>query len=348
MLLIIFLWIVLAIVVGFMAKGRGRNGFGWTMLACLISAPVAGIFLTTITKRSPPGGQPLPASHIDCPLCGGRILREARVCRHCGGDVTETAQDGELAAMPEGYWFDSLDPSVELKRTAGRVARPKAKPPWIVVDESLDSIVIGSRWPGQLWRVRVVKLGDMSGLVAQPGYWRASTIELLEELPLSALFGSIGDAVLEIIAQIRKLSRIEAQGLADNLPADAHLAYSRAWMQWSQQGAEPTHDSVDEWRGTLAATRRGDKARSPIHSGFLLIHAQLRLRAEQVDGDSAFVVVEEDGETEQILAPLWQGACDALLFAAMAKAAPQYVAEQDAVTLAHAWTRVFDGESQRA
>ena len=348
MLFIIFLWIALAIVVGFMARKRGRNGIGWALLAGLISAPVAGIFLKRIPNRSPLASQPLLSAHIECLHCGERILREARVCRHCGGDVTESGLAAVRQAMPAGYWFDLPDPAFKLMRTAGRVALIKPVPPWIVVDESLESVVIGSRWPGKLWRVRVEKQGDMSDLVAQPGYWRASAIELLEAVPLSALFGPKGEVVLEIIAQISTLSRTDAQALADHLPENAWMAYSRAWMRWSQQDGEPAADEEGDWRGALAATRRSDKARSPVHSGFLLIHSQLRQRAEQLDGGNAFTLIEEDGETEQVLKPMWQAACDALLFAAMARAAPQYVSDEDAVMLLQAWTRVLSRESERA
>lgn len=348
MFLLIFFWIALAIAVGVLATGRGRKGFGWTVLACLISPPLAGLFLMVIADRSPHASQPVPATHIDCPHCGKRILREARVCRHCGGAVTDAGDGGKPTTLREGYWYDYPDPSLALNRTGKRVALAQANPPWLVVDQSLATMVIGSRWPGQLWRVRVEELGDMSDLVAQPGYWRASAVELLEEVPLSALFGPNGDAVLEILAKIRGLSRAEAQALADSLPPDAWMACSRAWMRWSQQDGEPAGGCEEEWRGTLAASRRVDKARSPVHSGFLVIHAQLRQRASDIDGDRAFILVEEDGETEQILAPLWQGACDAFLFAAMARAAPQYVSDEDAVVLGQACARVFGGASQRA
>ena len=87
MLIIIFLWIVLALVVGVLASGRGRNGFGWTMLACLISPLLAGIFLLVIADRSPHARQPVPETHTECPECGGRVLVEARVCRHCGAKI---------------------------------------------------------------------------------------------------------------------------------------------------------------------------------------------------------------------------------------------------------------------
>lgn len=346
MLILIFLWITLAMVVGVLAKGRGRKGIGWTVLACLISPPVAGIFLLAIADLSPHASQPPPVTHIDCPRCGKRILREARVCQHCGADVTDAAKERARTATQEGYWYDYPDPSVALTRTGNRVALAQAVPPWMVVDQSLDSLVIGSRWPGQLWRVRVEELGDMSGLVAQPGYWRAAAIDLLDEMPLSALFGPNGDAVLDILAPIGSLSRAQAQALAASLPDDAWMAYSRAWMRWSQAGGEQGAMTEEEWRGALAATRPGDKARSPVHSGFLLIHSQLRQRAAEIDGDDAFILVEEDGEIEQLLTPLWKAASNALLFAAMARGAPQYVSDEDAVTLMQAWNRAFDEPGQ--
>lgn len=343
----IFLWIALAIVVGGMAARRGRKRFGWTILACLISPVIAGLFLMRIADRSAHARQPIPATHIDCPLCGQRILREARVCRHCGGNVTQAADSGAPAAARVGYWYDCPDPSVALERSGNRVALARPGPPWMVVDESLDSIIVGSCWPGQLWRARVEELGDMSGLVAQPGYWRAAAIELLEPIPLATLFGAHGDAVLEIVEQIGGLSRTQAQALADGLPAEASGAYGRAWMRWSQEGEAAVDADESQWSCTLAASRRGDKARSPIRGGFLLIHAQLRKRAEEIDGADAFILFEEDGEIEQELAPLWQGASDAFLYAAMARAAPQYVAQDEAATLTQAWSRVFAGAGQR-
>ena len=53
---------------------------------------------------------------------------------------------------------------------------------------------------------------------------------------------------------------------------------------------------------------------------------QLRHRALAIYGDRGIVIeTDEDGETEEMLAPLWQDVSDALLYAAMAQGAPQYV-----------------------
>lgn len=88
MFLFIFFWIVFALVVGVLAAGRGRKGFGWTILACLISPPLAAAFLFATADRSPHAREPVAQTHTDCPHCEGRILCEARVCRHCGADVS--------------------------------------------------------------------------------------------------------------------------------------------------------------------------------------------------------------------------------------------------------------------
>ncbi|CAB3642980.1 hypothetical protein [Achromobacter pestifer] len=245
------------------------------------------------------------------------------------------------SASLEGYWFDCLDPSIALDRSGNEVRLPKAAPPWLVVDQSIASITIGSRWPGQLWRVRVQTLGDMSGLVAQPGYWRAQAIELLEAIPLSTLFGPQGEAVMDIITRVDTLTRVEAQALEANLHPSAWTAYSRAWMRWSTARGETRQMEEEEWRGTLAASTGSDKQHSPIQSGFLLIHSLLRQRADAIDGDNAFTRIEEDGEIEIVLKPLWRNACDAILFAAMARGAPQCVSPDDAAVLTRAWGRVF-------
>lgn len=381
LIFIICLWIALAIVVGITAAGRGRKGIGWTLLACLISPVVAGAFLLAITDRSPRASTPAPVTHIPCPACGKRIPVEARVCLHCAADVAEAQAQAQastdaatpsaaivptitanaeiaintatslapdssapdaLPALREGYWFDTPDDADALIREGDHVRLPSAAPPWMVIDQSLSTLIIGSRWPGRLWRVRVTTLGDMSGLVAQPGYWRAEAIDLLEALPLSTLFGPHGDAVLRILDFIPHLTRADAQTLAQHLDPSAPAAYGRAWLAWSQTGEPPSPATAQQWDGTLAASRKGDKDRSPIHSGFMVIHAQLRQRAQAVDGADAIVLIEDedDGETEEVLSLLWQQASDALLYAAMAQGAPQLVSEADAEALNRAWLAV--------
>lgn len=251
-----------------------------------------------------------------------------------------------MPAEREGFWFDAADASLCLNRSGHQVSLAQAVPPWMVVEQSVAGITIGSRWPGRLWRVRVTQLGDMSGLVAQPGYWRAAAIELLEELPVSTLFGPEGGPVVSLLEQIRNLSRPQAEQLAAGVPPQAWRAWGRAWVRWSaDDGAAPETDSaLQAWDGVLSATRRVDKQRSPIHAGFLLIHTLVRERAQALDGDAAFELIEDDGEIEQWLAPMWRNVSDACLYAAMALGGAQWVAHGQAAVLTQAWRGVF-GES---
>ncbi|MBB1594383.1 hypothetical protein [Achromobacter sp. UMC46] len=111
---ILLVWIGLSVAVGVVAAGRGRKAVGWTILACLISPVVAGIFLMVIDNRSPRAGQPVVAAHIDCPGCGKRILRDARICRHCGGTVAAMAEHSEAQRIAALRQLGVSAPLVQL------------------------------------------------------------------------------------------------------------------------------------------------------------------------------------------------------------------------------------------
>lgn len=111
---LILVWVALSIAVGFLAAGRGRNAVGWTILACLISPVVAGIFLRAIDDRSARAGQPVLVAHIDCPGCGKRILRDARVCRHCDGMVADMAERSEAQRTAALRQLGVSEPLIQL------------------------------------------------------------------------------------------------------------------------------------------------------------------------------------------------------------------------------------------
>ncbi|WP_051623346.1 hypothetical protein [Bordetella hinzii] len=93
MLAIIFFWLLFAVIVGMMASSRGRSGFGWFILACLISPLVAGVFVLLVTNKAAERERPHPSTHIKCPDCKELILKDARVCRFCGCRlVSQTAE----------------------------------------------------------------------------------------------------------------------------------------------------------------------------------------------------------------------------------------------------------------
>lgn len=49
---IVLFWLVLAIIVGVAANTRGRSGFGWFLLAAIISPLIAGLLLLALPRIS--------------------------------------------------------------------------------------------------------------------------------------------------------------------------------------------------------------------------------------------------------------------------------------------------------
>lgn len=84
---IFFFWLLFSIIVGVIASSRGRSGFGWFLLAMLIS-PVLALLVVVLTpslKAAP--AEPTPETHISCPHCGGLVPRIAMRCKHCDGKL---------------------------------------------------------------------------------------------------------------------------------------------------------------------------------------------------------------------------------------------------------------------
>lgn len=70
------LWGLLAIAVGILAaRGFGRSGIGWFLLASLLS-PLVGLLLFVLPAKSRP-----------CPFCAEPIKPAAVVCRYCNREV---------------------------------------------------------------------------------------------------------------------------------------------------------------------------------------------------------------------------------------------------------------------
>lgn len=80
-------WIGFAVAVGVWASNRGRSGFGWFLLACVISPLLAAIFLAVTKNHSEQIGsveRPSELTHVKCNQCAEFVLPEAVKCKHCG------------------------------------------------------------------------------------------------------------------------------------------------------------------------------------------------------------------------------------------------------------------------
>lgn len=79
--ILIIVWLALAIVIGSIASGRGRSGFGWFLLALLVSPLLAAVLLLLVGPGKGTGGA------LICSACGGHVSPQFSVCRHCGRDL---------------------------------------------------------------------------------------------------------------------------------------------------------------------------------------------------------------------------------------------------------------------
>ena len=80
------LWVVLCIVVGGFAFGKGKSFFGYLVLSLLIS-PFVGWIIVAVQQ---PNAKVLEMRALKegevkkCPACAELILVEALKCKHCG------------------------------------------------------------------------------------------------------------------------------------------------------------------------------------------------------------------------------------------------------------------------
>lgn len=79
---VVIFWIGMAIACAVVASNKGRSGFGWFLLGMLFSFIALIIVLVLPSKSSET--TPSPDTHVRCPDCKELVLKEARVCKHCG------------------------------------------------------------------------------------------------------------------------------------------------------------------------------------------------------------------------------------------------------------------------
>jgi hypothetical protein len=236
------------------------------------------------------------------------------------------------SSLPVGYTYSCEGADNRLANASiGTVARnPNDKPPWIVVDRQLETMVL-TRWPGRLFKVEVLDAAPEQ-VAGSAHYIRAVAVRVIAEEPAAVLFGPHGPHVCRVLDAARSISVSLAEKALELTSTEAQEAYSAAWNRWIARTQPNSQHLGDDHRTTLAAT--GPFSRSPIGAGFGLIYSTVFARAKELVGDSSFSI---DGEGEISLAPKWSAAADSLLHAAMALGAPEIVSASESVALLASW-----------
>ncbi|PIB13133.1 zinc ribbon domain-containing protein [Vibrio rotiferianus] len=84
-MLVIILWLIFSVIVGSVAKSKGRSGLGF-FFASLILSPLIGLIIVLVIQ---PNNTNVERRAIDsgqvkrCPKCSELVKVEATLCKHC-------------------------------------------------------------------------------------------------------------------------------------------------------------------------------------------------------------------------------------------------------------------------
>lgn len=194
-----------------------------------------------------------------------------------------------------------------------------------------------NEWPGNLWFVEAIKGTEYQAATEDTDYFHTQSLKILKKLPNSLLFGPKGENICYLLDKITTLTLPQIEKLALLATPMGEIAYTEAWNNWLTESNNHAMHADADHIGTLAIGVGEDT--SPIYSGFLTINDLLHKRAQQLEGETAFIIQQGYGydKPEIFLNSLWSQACRVLLQTAMGLGAAQYVSPQNLQLLLSGW-----------
>ena len=243
----------------------------------------------------------------------------------------------------QGYVYASNQDNELFRnaKTGDLIVKKDKTPPYIVVDHSLDTLLI-TRWPGKLFKVEVIdpskEKGINEGLVKGVSYTRTFGVEIIEEVPPGELFGPNGKKIEQIVDLTRNITEEQVFELSKDDKASSRDLYAKAWRNWIML-YDKNHPYLNgNHHHTLLFSPKNERYSSPIKIGLSLIYSQFDIRAKELVGDQAFGY---DEEGEIYLQPIWALAVEKALQAGMSYASDDVLTELERETLRTPFNKVF-------
>ena len=200
------------------------------------------------------------------------------------------------------------------------IIKKEKKPPYIVVDHSLDTKII-THWPGKIYKVEVMNPSKEKkinkGLVENIWYTRTFGVKIIEEIPIEMLFGKNGKEISRIIDLARNISEEKVNALATYDNKTGRDLYTKAWRNWIISTDKNYAYLNEDHHNTLKVSPKNQKYNSPIKEGLSIISSQFDIRASELVGNKYFNI-DEEGEIYP--KPIWAKASEKLLQAGMSYA----------------------------
>ena len=123
---ILFIWIALSILAGWIAEQKGRSGVGFFFLALVLSPLIGLIAAAAVSKND----TALAAVDLRegklcrCPQCAELVLIDAIKCKHCGSALPVHVKSPEGAPRPP---VNHTALSYNLGRAFRKLVNPKKK-----------------------------------------------------------------------------------------------------------------------------------------------------------------------------------------------------------------------------